>query len=282
MKRPIRHSDQTSKAGRDLGPGLLFEGMAPEEIGNYIAELLNGTDEDRRPFRQEVEELINLFHAAERVPEDEWEKQNPTTGEWEKNPTFTELLKRVQSYRFYPTLLDSWSRSRRSIKFRLSTLPDIEIVSPDDDGSDGKPAYRQRADVPYLQPVTQVKLSTFIKIGRYHAKRLGSTMEAKGPQPDWWDRSVGMRGFGWWWTWPLLLLVEKQMLNRLRRCQLERCNRWYFARREDQHWCSKKCRQKHYLSTPEGRKKWNAYMAKKMKERYHKYESKAAARRNAH
>jgi hypothetical protein len=46
---------------------------------------------------------------------------------------------------------------------------------------------------------------------------------------------------------------------RIRRC--EECNAWFFAAtREDQRWCNRNCRQRHYDSSPETRESKKLYM----------------------
>jgi hypothetical protein len=51
--------------------------------------------------------------------------------------------------------------------------------------------------------------------------------------------------------------------SRIRRCEQEECRRWFFAAvREDQLYCSGKCRQRRYDSDPEKRDKKLAHMKK--------------------
>lgn len=87
----------------------------------------------------------------------------------------------------------------------------------------------------------------------------------------------GIVGYDWFTNsravWAIIELVKAGLIHRLRRCEL--CNRWYFAKRESRRWCSEKCRRKHYLSTPRGKKKWRDYMRTYMAEYY----SVKAARR---
>ena len=80
----------------------------------------------------------------------------------------------------------------------------------------------------------------------------------------------------------LIQLAEAGTVHRLRRCERQQCGRWYFAYKDTQRFCpGSNCRSLAARATPEGKAKWKRYMRKKMRERYHNFESKKAARRFA-
>jgi hypothetical protein len=58
-------------------------------------------------------------------------------------------------------------------------------------------------------------------------------------------------------VWDVTNLAENGLLEMVRICQ---CQRWFFARREDQKACSPVCRHKNYEQTEEFKTKRRAYM----------------------
>jgi hypothetical protein len=61
-------------------------------------------------------------------------------------------------------------------------------------------------------------------------------------------------------------LADADLLNRLKKCI---CGRWMFARFSHQRFCSVKCREKEFRSSPE----WKAYRRKKAREYYQLHKS---------
>ena len=71
----------------------------------------------------------------------------------------------------------------------------------------------------------------------------------------------------WYALESLKEIAERGALERLRRCGLEKCARWFYARSRLQKFCSDKCKQKKKRSSPE----WKKDRARYMREYYQKH-----------
>jgi hypothetical protein len=71
----------------------------------------------------------------------------------------------------------------------------------------------------------------------------------------------------WYALESLKEIAEEGALERLRRCKLEKCARWFYARSRLQKFCSDKCKQKEKRSSPE----WKKDRARYMRDYYEKH-----------
>jgi hypothetical protein len=67
-------------------------------------------------------------------------------------------------------------------------------------------------------------------------------------------------------------IAKRGELHRLRRCELESCHSWFYARSRLKRFCSQECKQRKKSSSPTFKKK----RAKYMREYYHKFLKKGA------
>jgi hypothetical protein len=83
----------------------------------------------------------------------------------------------------------------------------------------------------------------------------------KGLAPVWWAVASKSRKYAFGWAkeydemravFDLNQLAEDGLLLRIKKCV---CNRWFFARFEHQRFCSTRCREKAYRSSPAEKKK---------------------------
>jgi hypothetical protein len=95
-------------------------------------------------------------------------------------------------------------------------------------------------------------------IGKGMSTSLGlSSSKRRKPSPlkwEWWPRG----DFAAKAAYQVVRLEENGLLESLRPCAI--CNKWFFAAKEWQTFCSTRCRGQHYSNSPEGRATRASYM----------------------